>query len=220
MSGLAGRLSAWNRGRKWRLFEQAAPNALAGGRVLDVGYTNREYSPGDNFIEKHFPCPERLTALGVESHEEFSARYPEVEVVRYDGGRFPFEDGEFDVVWANAVLEHVGDGSAQTAFLREARRVGRSAFVTTPNRHFPIEVHTRTPFLHYLPKSAFDRYLRATGQVWATGGYMRLLSASDLRSMLAQAGLVPAEYSLHRNRLGPFTLDFVIVMRSSIALPS
>lgn len=214
MRRLAGRLSAWNRGRKWRLFEKAAPSAFVEGRVLDVGYTNREYSPGDNFMEKHFPHPERLTALGVEPHDEFSSRYPEVEVVRYDGGRFPFEDGRFDVVWANAVLEHVGGRGDQLHFLREVRRVGRRAFVTTPNRHFPIEVHTRIPLLHFLPERVFEGFLRATGRGWAAGGYMRLLSASDLKSMLAEAGLVPAEYSLHRNRLGPFTLDFVVVIHS------
>lgn len=214
MKRLAHRVSAWNRGRKWCLFQEAAPNAFVGGRVLDIGYSNREHSPVNNFIEKHFPHPERLTALGVEPHDEFSARYPEVAAVRYDGGRFPFEDGEFDVVWSNAVVEHVGDASAQTAFLREVRRVGRTAFVTTPNRHFPLDVHTRTPFLHYLPKGAFDRYLRATGRAWAAGAYMRLLGASELRRMLAEAGLADGEYSLHRNRIGPFTLDFVVIMHA------
>lgn len=214
MSGLAGRLSAWNRARKWRLFERALPSAFSAGRVLDVGYTNREYLPGDNFIEKHLPRPERLTALGVEPHDEFSARYPGVEVVRYDGGCFPFEDGAFDVVWANAVLEHVGGHGDQLRFLREVRRVGRQAFVTTPNRHFPIEVHTRIPLLHLLPRPVFERFLRATGREWAAGGYMRLLGASDIRSLLAEAGVAPAEYSLRRNRLGPFTLDFVIVMHA------
>jgi SAM-dependent methyltransferase len=213
MSSLAGRLSAWNRGRKWRLFERAAPHAFTEGRVLDVGYTNREYSPGDNFIEKHLSRPERITALGVEPHDEFSARYPEVRAVRYDGRRFPFGDGEFDLVWANAVIEHVGTRDDQLHFLREIRRVGRRAFVTTPNRRFPIEVHTRTPLLHFLPQPVFERFLRATGRGWATGGYMRLLGAADLRSLLAEAGIARAEYSLHRNRVGPFTLDFVIVMK-------
>jgi SAM-dependent methyltransferase len=207
-------VSAWNRRRKWRLFQETAASAFVGGRVLDVGYSNQEYSPVNNFIEKHFPHPERLTALGVEPHDEFSARYPEVEAVRYDGGRFPFEDGDFDVVWSNAVIEHVGGAGAQVDFLREVRRVGRSAFLTTPNRHFPIEVHTRTPFLHYLPKNAFDRYLRATGRAWAAGGYMRLLGASELRRMLVEAGLADGEYSLHRNRIGPFTLDFVVIMHA------
>jgi SAM-dependent methyltransferase len=180
--------------------------------VLDVGYSNEEYAPTDNFIEKHLPHPEHLTALGVEPNDKFSARYPAVNVVRYDGGAFPFEDKAFDIVWSNAVVEHVGNWDVQARFLHEIHRVGRRGFVTTPNRYFPIEVHTRTPFLHYLPKKEFDRYLRATGKAWAAGDYMQLLGASDLRSLLRKAGLRNEEFYLHRNRLGPFTLDFVVVM--------
>ncbi len=63
-------------------------------------------------------------------------------------------------MWSNAVLEHVGTRDDQLLFLREVRRVGRRVFLTTPNRHFPVEVHTRTPLLHWLPKPVFERYLR------------------------------------------------------------
>jgi hypothetical protein len=32
-------------------------------------------------------------------------------------------------------------------------------FVTTPNRWFPLEVHTLLPFVHWLPAEARDRLL-------------------------------------------------------------
>jgi len=35
-------------------------------KVLDVGFLDLEYSSTYNFIEKHYPYPERLTALGVQ----------------------------------------------------------------------------------------------------------------------------------------------------------
>ena len=206
------RVSSWNRRRKWRLFSELMLTTPESTHVLDVGYQNEEYAPTDNFIEKNFPHLENLTALGIEDHDRFSARYPAVNAVRYDGGEFPFPDNTFDVVWSNAVVEHVGDRDTQVNFLREIRRVGSRAFVTTPNRHFPVEVHTRTPLLHYLPKATFDRYLRATGDAWAAGDYMRLLGASELRSLLGDAGIKKEEFSLYRNRIGPFTLDFVVVM--------
>ena len=203
---LTNRISAFNRRRKWRhfqgLFEQGSH------RILDVGYTDHEYSDVENFLEKHHPAPERIVALGVHKPREFHARYPKVKVVAYDGKRLPFADGSFDVCWANAVLEHVGDRPRQLEFLREIRRVAKAAFVTTPNRHFPVEVHTKTPLLHFLPQPWFDRYLHAVGKAWATGDYMHLLSLGDVRGLLQEAGI--GAYRIRKNRLGPFTLDFAI----------
>jgi SAM-dependent methyltransferase len=205
----AQQLSVANRERKWRLFlETIAPNPAM--TLLNVGYTDREFSPADNLLEKRYPHPERITALGIEEPTEYSRRYPAVHVVKYDGTRFPFPDKAFDVCWSNAVLEHVGGADRQRLFLSEIARVARRAFVTTPNRYFPVEVHTLTPLLHYLPKSLFDRYLKMTGRSWAAGSYMHLLSERDLRHLLDLAGC--GEPRIVRNRVLGFTLDFVAVI--------
>jgi SAM-dependent methyltransferase len=203
-------VSQWNRRRKWNLFEQHIKPA-ADTTVLDVGYSDQEYQQTDNFIEKHYPWPKNITALGIEQPCMFHKRYPNIKVVVYDGSTFPFPDEAFDIVWSNAVVEHVGDRTRQVQFLREVARTGRQAFVTTPNRHFPVEVHTRTPLLHFLPKRIFDRYLGLIGKSWAAGSYMRLLSARELREILAEAGV--EHYTIKRNRLLGFTLDFVILIR-------
>jgi hypothetical protein len=207
------RLSSFNRYRKWRLFiERLAPGAQ--DRILDIGYTDLEWRPTDNLLEKHYPYRNMITALGVDEPVHFDARYPEVETVQYDGERFPFADDSFEIAWSNAVLEHVGTEAErverQTLFLSEIRRVARRAFITTPNRWFPLEIHTRTPFLHWLPKRTFDAYLRKRGIDWAAGDYMTLLSEQDLRARLAAAGI--ERYELVKNRMGPFTADFVVVI--------
>lgn len=80
---------------------------------------------------------------------------------------FPFKDKEFDICWCNAVLEHTGDRSRQKKFLKEVRRVAESSFVTTPNKYFTIEPHTRIPLLHFLPKRIFDAILNKAGMKWA-----------------------------------------------------
>lgn len=204
----AHRISAYNRKRKWDFFlSEYAPTPEM--RILDVGFSDREYSPVDNYIEKHYPYPEMLTALGIDQPVEFTVRYPAVTVVCYDGDRFPFSDNAFDVVWSNAVIEHVGNRARQLVFLQEIHRVAKKAFITTPNRYFPVELHTRTPLLHYLPKGIFDRYLALVGKRWAAGKYMRLLSRADLKALFADAGI--AHYSIVCNRLGPFTLDFIMM---------
>jgi SAM-dependent methyltransferase len=205
----ASRVSQWNRHRKWRLFErEVVPDPRL--RLLDVGFSEEEFRVTDNFIEKHYPYPERITALGIDTPRLFSQRYPDVGVVTYDGSMFPFADKSFDLVWSNAVLEHVGGRDEQLHFLQEVKRVGKRAFLTTPNKYFPIEVHTRTPLMHWLPTPVFEAYLRFVGKHWAAGDYMNLLSERDLRSLLGTAGY--QNFRLVKNRFGGFVLDFVVLV--------
>ena len=68
-----------------------------------------------------------------------------------NGLRLPFASKSFDMVVSNAVIEHVGDATAQQLFMSEIDRVGRSWLVTTPNRWFPVEAHYHTLFSHWLP---------------------------------------------------------------------
>jgi SAM-dependent methyltransferase len=205
---LAYKISAYNRRKKWQLFlKEIAPTQEM--RVLDVGFCEKEYKSGDNFIEKHYPYPEMLTALGIDIPSKFKTRYPKVTAVHYNGGLFPFEDKAFDVLWSNAVIEHVGDRNKQLLFIKEIKRVSKRAYITTPNRFFPFEVHTLILFLHYLPKRIFDKYLVLTGRGWAAGEYMHLLSHNDIKTLLADAGV--AEYKIINNRLGGITMDFIVL---------
>ncbi len=204
---LANRLSAFNRGRKWnRFLEWMRPDT--GTKVLDVGFNEREYSPVDNYLERHYPWPENLTALGLEEAVEFRQRYPQVRAVRYDGRIFPFEDQKFDVVWSNAVIEHVGGFERQVLFVKEMKRVGRRVMFTTPNRWFPVELHTRLLLVHWLPKKLADRIYRRLNRSFAAGNYMHLLSRAALRRILQAAGVT--RYRIFTNKLAGWTMDFVV----------
>jgi SAM-dependent methyltransferase len=108
------------------------------------------------------------------------ARYPGVATHRATHA-LPFADGEFDVVFSNAVIEHVGDRARQRRLVVEALRVGRRVFLTTPNRRFPVEVHTRLPFVHWLPDSASHRFYDLAGKGFAKE--IHLLSRRTLESL-------------------------------------
>jgi SAM-dependent methyltransferase len=201
-----------NRRRKWKAFlKEIKPDKNT--TILDVGFSENEYSPYDNYIEKHYPYPLNITALGIYHPKKFKERYPLVHAVQYDGDTFPFDDNTFDVCWSNAVIEHVGNREKQVTLLREITRVSRCAFVTTPNKFFPVEIHTRTPLLHFLPKSIFDMYLNMIHKSWAAGDNLHLLSQSALRKILKTAAV--DNYKIIRNRMFFFTLDFVIVIRKA-----
>lgn len=205
---LALKISKFNRERKWRIFlNYFKPEKK--NKILDIGFTENEYSETDNFLEKHYPYLDKITALGIETPNSFSKKYPQVKAIKYQGEIFPFQDNEFDIAWSNAVLEHVGNKKQQIIFLKEIKRVSKVAFITTPNKYFPIEVHTRIPFLHWLPKKIFDFILTLLNKNWATGSFMNLLSLSDIKKILNQAEI--NNHKIIKNKLLFFTLDFVIM---------
>lgn len=50
-----------------------------------------------------------------------------------------FEDKSFEIVYANSVIEHVGDEQKQAAFAAEVYRLANSYWVQTPSDRCPIE---------------------------------------------------------------------------------
>lgn len=182
---LVDQVSLRSRRRKLRLFlEELHPTAETS--VLDVGADELAFGEGDgcgtlNFFEEHYPWPERITALGLQDGTGFRARYPAIQYVQGDACALPFADGEFDIVFSNAVVEHVGDRERQRQLVAEAIRVGRRAFITTPNRRFPVEVHTRLPVVHWLPDRLAHPAYRAVGKSFATE--VHLLSKSSFRAL-------------------------------------
>lgn len=206
--GLADAVIGHYRDKKWDLFlKLLRPDANC--KVLDVGFSEYEYRSTDNLIEKRYPHPEKITALGIVEPVEFSRKYPNVKTVVYDGKTFPFKNEEFDVCYSNAVIEHVGGTVSQAHFLKEMKRVSKRSFVTTPNKLFPVEVHTRVLFLHWLPRRFFDAFLKLIGKEWATGGYMNLLTFKELKKLMGFAGI--SKYKIIRNKVLFFTAEFIVV---------
>jgi exopolysaccharide production protein ExoY len=83
----------------------------------------------------------------------FREVHPEVQAVQGDGCHLPFRDDAFDLVFSNAVIEHVGDRARQAQFVRECLRVARrGVFLAAPNRWFPYDTHVALPLIHWLPR--------------------------------------------------------------------
>jgi SAM-dependent methyltransferase len=184
--GLRWRLTAGltsnSRGRRFdRFMGQMRP--AAENTVLDVGVTDSQWR-SSNFLEASYPWPGQITAVGLQPMPAFQRLFPEVRFVIADGRQLPFPDGSFDIGFSNAVVEHVGDRSAQRRFVHELLRTCKRVFIATPNAAFPIDPHTLLPFIHWLPRRARNRLLRWAGQGrWASEEALNPLAARDLRSL-------------------------------------
>ena len=158
---VASQVSLRSRERKLRLFlDLLGPGPET--TVVDVGVTDARFGGGssDNFFEAMYPWPDQITAVGHTELDRFVAAFPRVQAVRADGRDLPFGDRSFDIGFSNAVVEHVAGGrDGQRQFVHELCRVAQRVFVTTPNKWFPLEVHTLLPFVHWLPAGARDRVI-------------------------------------------------------------
>jgi hypothetical protein len=149
--------------------------------ILDVGVTPDTTIADSNYLERWYPYPGRITATSIEDASAIESAFPGVQFIRTSGPELPFADKSFDIAFSSAVVEHVGDAASQQRFLSEMLRVAHTVFLTTPNRWFPMELHTFLPLVHWLPQRWHQRVLRTFGMHgWASTENLNLLSAKSL----------------------------------------
>jgi SAM-dependent methyltransferase len=116
-------------------------------RILDVGcggFGLRALLPGFD-----------ITGVDIVERPEYPGPF-----VRADATRpLPFADHEFDIGYANSVIEHISP-ARRPPFASELRRVARGWYVQTPAVGFPIEPHALLPAAHWLPPALRRRYWR------------------------------------------------------------
>ena len=193
------KLSRISRARKLDLFNKIM-NPTKQMKLLDVG---AQINPdGDGMLQliDTYKWKNNISAVNI-SKEHISAIrkfYPEIDAVVCDACELPWPDKHFDIVYSNAVIEHVGSFERQMKMASEIMRVGKRWFVTTPNSWFPFEFHLRLPFVTWLPGNCYLRIGEIISYDHAKRKYklgrkrndLRLMSAGELRKCFPSGKVV------------------------------
>jgi SAM-dependent methyltransferase len=170
-SGLAGKGLLQSQ-QEWDARNRVLSDSMAGlierfassttGRGIEVGCQNGSLTD----------AMEHQTAyswVGVDPAIEEPRRSSEgLELLPGRASSVPFEDAHFDVALFANVYEHVDPDEREVSF-RELSRIlvpGGVVVGQLPNPYFPIESHSRLPFMGWLPVRLQKLYWRLSPVPW------------------------------------------------------
>jgi len=193
--------------------------------VLEVGPGGTPHQRADVFLEKRHDDP-----MVAEGQRGFTpSLQTSKEIVFYEGGRFPFDDKQFDYIICSHVLEHVEDIDA---FLEEISRVGHRGYLEYPTIYydyvynFPEHstlVFQRNNVLYWMPKAEteLDRFQCVQNFFYESLRHGYTAMVDELRSFLFQGfeweGRIDSQraFSLEQVSYTPEELQFATQLREN-----
>lgn len=143
--GLLSHIEMRARRRRHRLFTGLLPVLDRPLEILDVGGVHDYWQRAGDAAPLHA----NIVLFNIFSQSDLPAHFSSAVGDARDLSRYA--DRQFDVVFSNSVIGHVGSAQDQLRMAREIRRVGVRHFVQTPNHGFPIDWRTLVPGFHFLP---------------------------------------------------------------------
>lgn len=185
-------------------------------KILDFG-TSGVDSAEANVLLRCLPIGPHLTCAGLDSRLPAIDRRPNSTYVQIGklscaADKLPFEDGQFDVVFCNAVLEHVGGSMARARLYLELSRISNFVFLSVPNHWFPFEHHTGIPLAHWFPfffRSLSKRISRLAA--WATPQSLDFLRIRKVKHELRDHHLEIVASGFSGIKLAMFSSNFWII---------
>ena len=181
--------------------------------LLDVGTTS-SINKNHNLILQKTLNNKNITCLSNQDCSVLKNQYPNIKnFIIGDGCNNQLKDNTFDIVYSNATIEHVGSYNNQKLFISECVRVAKkNIFITTPNRYFPLDFHSKIPFIHMLPKPIHRKILNLFGySFFAKEENLNLLSKNDLISICEKLKI--KNYKIISYKLYFFTSNLLLVIQ-------
>jgi len=139
--------------KRWELFARTFPS-LTEMRILDLGGEAEAWlkSPLRPRHVVLLNLPDEVEADAARLRAVGDPSWLEPRVGDACAARDSLGNGEdFDLVYSNSVIEHVGGRDRRVAFADSARAIAEHHWIQTPYRYFPIEPHMYGPGFQFLP---------------------------------------------------------------------
>ena len=150
--------------------------------ALDIGTTEDINNESSNTIIKNL---RKVNIFKSISNQDIKSSFFEKKLkksITDDLSKIELDEFSSDIVLSNATIEHVGSEQNQRKMLDNIIKLSKKVFViSTPNRYYPIDFHTKIPFLHWLPKKYHRKILKIIGlSFYAREENLNLLCKKDL----------------------------------------
>ncbi len=152
-----------------------------GLRILDIGGREAFWESMGFANSKH-----QFTILNVED-EKRPPRHDNFKTVVGDARKLTgVYRGDYDLVFSNSVIEHVGKWEDQVAMASEIHRIADAYLVQTPNYYFPLEPHFHVPYFQMMPLEVRTKLI----QRYQLGCMPKLEDAAAARQLAEETRLV------------------------------
>ena len=128
--------------------------------LLDIGTTNDSKLSSSNFFCRMFDKISNHKSISNQKINNSRFKRCLRKSITSNFSKKEINNLKSDLVISSAVIEHVGNFNNQTNKVRNMIKLSKKyIIITTPNRFFPVEVHTKLPLIHWLPKKIFRKIL-------------------------------------------------------------
>jgi len=195
------------RRKRFRLLESFLLELTPPVTILDIGGVQRFWEQMGYAGKVDF----QITLLNIIPQ---ATAYPNLHFITGDACNLPdFGRRPFDIAFSNSVIEHLGSFDRQQRMAEGIKRVGKSYFIQTPNRYFPLEPHFLVPFFQFFPLAVQIFLLRSFDLGW----YRRIPDYNQARQHILSHRLLTAKElralfpggALYREKLFGLTKSFI-----------
>ena len=120
-----------------------------------------------------------------------------------------------DIVISSATIEHVGSDENKIKMILNIQTLTNYFFfITTPNRNYPVDFHTKLPFIHLLNKKVHRLILRLLGfHILSKEENLDLLTKNDVLRILKKVKFKDDtfKYQIKNIKLFGIVSNFVII---------